>query len=283
MRIYKEKNSRKNSCSYCRKTDHRATECPIAAYDWEEWSNHRVPHRSASWNSWKRYDYNAWYKQAMKVNGMVLAKLEREAQKKAGTTTRRAPSKCGFCGDTNHNRRNCESLASYKESFYTANQNWRRALHDKLVKEMGISVGAAIKVDVSRKRWNSDNQEPVYHIGLVTAISWDKGSFLTPDRNIDSDYRDQVEITVLVNGENKSLHFTEDLRDSAGRIIVPRPSWWGSYSICKFVQVVGPSKTPLDEKWVTDGMKNEFDYLLKKRSLERLEDYRIIRQHDKWK
>ena len=283
MRIYNEKNSRKNSCSYCRKTDHRATECETAAYDYVEWSSHRVPRNSASWYTWLRYDYTQWHKQACRVRNMVVNKEAREAQKKAGTTTRRAASKCGFCGEQGHNRRNCESLASYKESFYTANQNWRRALHDKLVKEMGISVGAAIKVDVSRKRWNSDNQDPEYHIGLVTAISWDKGSFLTPDRNIDSDYRDNIEITVLVNGESKSLCFTEELRDSAGRTIVPMPSWWGSYGICKFVQVVGPSKTPLDEKWVTDGMKNEFDYLLKKRSLERLEDYRIIRQHDKWK
>ena len=284
MRIYQNKDRRGNACSYCRSTDHRATECPIAAYDWEEWSNHRVPVNSQSWGSWKRYDYNAWFKQARKVRGMVEAKQEREAAKKAnGGTTRRAASKCGFCGEQGHNRRNCESLATLKESFYTANQNWRRALYDKLVKEMGISVGAAIKVNMARARWNNQDPEPEYQVGLVTAISWNKGSFMTPDTHIDSDYRDDIEITVLVNGEKKTLAFYDGIKDSAGRVLLPKPRWWGSYMIARFVSVIGPSKTPLDEKWVTEGMKNEFDYLLKKRSFDRLTELRIIGQHDKWK
>jgi len=214
---------------------------------------------------------------------MVIAKEDKAQRKKAGPTTRRAASKCGFCGETGHNRRNCEDLASYKQSFYTANQNWRRALHGKLVREMGISIGAAIKVDTTRRSWNNKDALPEYHIGLVTKVSWNSGSFLTPDTNISADYRDEVEITLLVDGEEKTLAFTDGIKDSLGRTVLPAPRWWGSYNIAKFAGVVGPSKTPLDEKWVTEGMKDEFDFLLKKRSLERLQDCNIICQHDRWK
>jgi hypothetical protein len=174
-------------------------------------------------------------------------------------------------------------LASYKKTFYTANQNWRRALHGKLVKEMGISIGAAIKVDVTRRSWNNKDAPTEYRIGLVTKVSWDSGSFLTPDTNISADYRDEVNITLLIDGEEKFLAFDTGIQDSQDRTILPGPRWWGSYNICKFVEVVGASKTPLDEKWVTEGMKDEFDFLLKKRSLEQLTCCLIITQHDKWK
>ena len=283
MRIYKHKDERVNSCSYCRDPKHRATECATAAYDFQEWSNHRVPIKSPTAKGWMRYDYTQWYKQAYRVREMVVRKEARANRKKAGTATRRAPSKCGFCGEQGHNRRNCGDLASYKQSFYTANQNWRRAVHQKLVKEMGISVGAAIKVDVTRRHWNNQNAPPEYRIGLVTKVSWDSGSFLTPDTNISADYRDCVDITLLIDGEERTLAFTDALKDNFGRTVLPAPRWWGSYNIAKFTEVVGPSKTPLDEKWVTEGMKNEFDFLLKKRSLAQLDDYRIIGQHDKWK
>ena len=83
MRIYKTKNDRVNSCSYCRDPRHRATECKTAAYDFVEWSNHRVPIKSPTAGGWMRYDYTRWYKQACRVRSMVIAKESTKKKSRA--------------------------------------------------------------------------------------------------------------------------------------------------------------------------------------------------------
>ena len=275
MRAFNDKDTRTNTCSYCRKTDHRAPDCKTAEYDHIEWSNHRVPRHSDSWYTWKRYDYTKWVKAAAKVAVMRERAAAKAAKKASGTT--RVKSKCGFCGDSDHNRRNCDKMTEVVEAAKRANANWKRALYETFVMEMGICEGAAVKVEY-RENYSSK----VEGIGLITSVNWSDLNFLTSNKSIDTDYRTQIKIKVNVNGKtlNMNLKYNNSIRSDQGRIIIPTEySYWYA---AELLEVIGKSTKEFDEEWVTTAPEDEFAWLTKKRSYEWLRENSVISAITEW-
>jgi hypothetical protein len=86
----------------------------------------------------------------------------------------------------------------------------------------------------------------------------------------------------LLGSEVKTLRFSEPVEDSAGRSLV-NSSAYGYYASACFIAVIGKSDKELDESWVTDGLAGEFEWLTKKRSQDRLEEYGILKVIEAWK
>lgn len=276
MRAFNNKDTKTNTCSYCRSEDHHAPDCEIAKYDWFEWSNHRVPFQSESWYTWKRNDYTQWIRAAQKVALMRDRAEERKAKKKAGTTTR-AKSKCGFCGESGHNRKNCEKMTEVIEAAKRANANWKRSLYETFVKSMGICEGAAVKVEY-RENYSSK----VEGIGLITSVNWSDLNFLTSNKSIDTDLRTQIKIKVNVNGKTQDMNLKYDnsIRSDQGRVIIPTEySYWRA---AELREVIGKSTKEFDEEWITTAPEDEFTWLTKKRSYEWLRENSVISAITEW-
>jgi len=288
MRAFENRNAgRSRTCSYCGDSNHVVTSCLHAEHDWLKWSKHQVPIVTTSTNRyyrWYRSDYTKWYNNASKAYQKIENFREREKQKAAGTATprRRAAPTCGFCSDPNHNRRNCTKMQRVIADAQQANRNWRRAFYKALVKDHGISEGAAIKGKV--KRGYRSEEETV--IGLVTSVNWNKVSFLSVnDGCLNWDYRQPLEIKVLVEGEYLELMLPDSLylkqHDGSRKTIVKSGySYWNRMT---FLESLTRSEKELEESWVTDGVQDEFTWLTKKRSHDRLTELGIISAINRWK
>ena len=289
MRAFKNRNNKTTrNCGYCGESDHVVTTCPHAYREWLEWSENRVPihkgHASGNypykWYLWHTSDYTKWYKNADKAYQKIAAFRERELLRSKGR--RHGPTgtnrKCGFCEQAGHSRRNCSTMERVKLEAYQANQNWRRSFYEEFVKKRGLCEGAAVKVN-NRKNWQSDEKEA---IGLVTSVNWDEISFLTSADRIDWNYRSELSIKVMVDGETKELKLEEAIVDSNGRIMAVGSNYH-YYGTARLIEVIGRSEKELDESWVTDGLVDEFDWLTKKRTETKLEEYGILAAIEKWK
>jgi hypothetical protein len=285
----KQNNGRSTtSCGYCRQRGHSIGTCPHIQYDYDEWSAFRVPHQSTTINHcrWFMNDYSYWIKQIDRYYPKFLAAQER---KKNPTTRPRTAPKCGFCGDPNHNRRNCSELVSFGKRLKQANSNWRQAVFDKLVIEMGLGIGAVVKVQKSTNYYYGSNREkPEELVAIIDGFDLSKCNMFCVNSSIDSDYRQGIEVTVTGDGGQTRLAFPDPLnarqplQDNKGRgALVTTNSYY--YNSNKYVSTVARSEQPLDESWVSTGaMEDEFNWLLKKRSLEWLDDNGVVSQVETW-
>jgi hypothetical protein len=281
MRIYKNKGKVKNSCSYCRQTGHNATKCDTAEYDWIMWSTGRVPLESpilqtnVGW--WYKDNYTHWYRSAKRT---AEKRAESEARKEAATKLPRRQTKCGFCGEENHTRRTCKTMKQVLADAHRANENWRRAFYQRMVREEGLSEGAAVKVDTARSGYWSRPKKPVYAMGLISKINWDDLSLFTSDYNISHDYRTDFLVEAIVNGENVALRFPAEFSTQHGEVCSKTKSWIYGHD---YVSMVGRAERELSEEWASEGMKDEIKFLFKKRSYAKLVEEGIIGVIDTWK
>ena len=284
----KQNNGRSTtSCGYCRQQGHSIGSCPHIQYDYDEWSAYRVPHQSSTINHchWFMNDYSYWIKQIDRYYPKFLAAQER---KKNPTTRQRSAPKCGFCGDPNHNRRNCSELVSFAKRLKQANSNWRQAVYDKLVTELGLGIGSVVKVVERSPSWQGrlGCNEPV--IGMIGVFDLSKCNMFCVNTSINSDYRQGIEVEVLINGSPCRMRFpsttspSAPLQDDKGRGALVRGDGY-YYGAVNYQSTVARSELPLDESWVSTGaMEDEFNWLLKKRSLEWLTDNGVVRQVETW-
>ncbi len=237
----------------------------------------RVPPESVKLTSGYRYyqrrhpeSWGKWYEQCKKLwDKQILAKAMANQPK---PKRKASPKKCGFCGQAGHSRRNCEAMKSFIAKAHKANENWRRVAYNLLVKKLGLSVGAAIKVQ--QDYYGSENVEK---IALVSSINWDKLN-VTCANGRWGDYRQALEIQIIIDGQKKYLSFDGDqMRDDLNPTFMSVEG----YSRWKYIQAVAAAPKPLDESWVTD-YKDAFEYLAKKRTLERLKEESIVTLVEAW-
>jgi hypothetical protein len=231
-------------------------------------------------------DYSYWIKQIDKYYPKFRAAKER---KKNPTTRQRSAPKCGFCSDENHNRRNCPELATFAKRLKQANANWRQAVFSKLVTEMGLGIGAVVKVKDTETYWNRANQEPPKElIGIVDTFDLSSCNLFCVNTKIDSDYRAGIEVTAVAGDNQTRLKFSnphnkrESIQDDKGRgALVGGTGYY--YNSNEYLSTVARSTQPLDESWVSTGaLEDEFNWLLKKRSLQWLADHGVLRQVEVW-
>jgi len=307
MQIYNNKDSNTNSrigrpkrsCSYCGKPDHVVTDCPHAVNDWAYFQRFEIPLKQANhWTinartGWNGVKVDHWYRQPREWGKWFIEcekamdKINKaKAKAKVKASGKRTASKCGFCGSTDHNRRQCPAMDQFKRRLLEANQQWRQRFYDKLVGDLGLSVGAVVNVKVPT-RWNEPAEEK---IGIVESINWDQLSMFcyTLQENgwrqrLRDEFRQPLEVMVNVDGTSRKLKFGGSKTNSYGHteyileddfgILV---DYWGwSRSEATFVSTIARSETPLDEEWVNEGHEDAMDFLIKKYSMEKLKGWGV--------
>ncbi len=290
----------KPTCSYCRDPHHRSTDCPHVASDWASFQRMEIPSKDPnhwthnpvvvtngqrSWNTqsntarWymEPTGWSKWYAECEKA----FHRQQQAKARKATSGTTRRQSRCGFCGSVHHNRRNCDKMTAVFDRLVSANQKWRQRFYDKFVTELGLSVGAVVKV--KKTHWNNSDTE---HIGIITSVNWDELSMFC-DKNERGGWNQRVEpkfhqllkVSINVDGDTKELKFGTNsnrrngqLEDNQG-ILVDNFGWHS----CEYVETIARSETPLDEEWVTQAYRESLLFAVKKYSLEKLTDWNVIR------
>ena len=155
------------SCSYCRDESHRATDCPHIDGDWAHFQNFKIPcsdpnnwtnnpvQSTGNQRSWgtqatqarwfkEPQGWSKWYAQCEKAKTKKDAALAKRAKAQAKGKTK-APSKCGFCGSEDHNRRNCFTMQSFVKVLEETNQAYRELFYDHVIDGLGLGVGAFVE------------------------------------------------------------------------------------------------------------------------------------------
>ena len=296
MKIYEDKDKKDPyrsapRCGYCRHEGHNQYNCPEVAKDWAWWKNHQVPvtpSRYYGGRSTPKY-WGEWYQKCKE--------LYEEQQRRALAPKAKRPkanTKCGFCGEHGHNRRNCKEMGTFKQDCYKANENWRRAAYKELVEKHGICVGACVEVQ-KPAGWRSTDKKPTVEVAIITEVNFDSLNLMAAKKCYYNGYVDpyecQLKIKALINGQEEWIrmdttdnHYKPD--DFAyglpklSKVIFAKQSFtnWGSWYVSK---LLSPSEHPLDENWVT-GYKDAFNLMLKKRSLEQLDSDGVTSLIFKW-
>ena len=289
MKIYeqsKDPSRRSNNCGYCRQPGHNRTECPEVAKDWAYFQDFQIPPNRGA-HSWYRSRTNPkyWGEWYHDCKNTYHKQLDAKAKKKA--PVQRSAPKCGFCGSTSHNRRNCNLMKSFLADCYRANENWRRAAYKHIVSDLGLDVGAAVSLRKRRNYYGNDGEYDT-HVGLITSINWDNLNIMTAFRGSwdnEQKYGQHIDIRAMVDGEDKPVSIKDhrkghhDLHSLISEGNSSRNRYW---SCVEFHKVIGKSEKPLSEEWVTS-YRDAFDFLVKKRSFERLQEDGIVALIDKWK
>jgi len=268
----KRTNRRESACGYCRTVGHMARECPQVSKDYAYWKDFIIPLQAGNPCHW----YNAntpkywgeWYTKCIETMKKQLDYAEKSKQPKKRRVIKNKT--CGFCGRGGHNRRNCHKMKIFLADAYKANENWRRAAYDLLVKKLGLSVGAAIEVE--NTSYYSSNK-PENKIALVKEINWDQLNVTCANSRY-GDYRQGLSINVLVDGRTERLSFDKECLQPTFLSVVG----WGCW---RYVKPIATAPKPLNESWVTD-YKDAFDYLTKKRTLTRLQEEGLTDLVAKW-
>ncbi len=279
---------RTTACGYCRTTGHSIKECPYIKHDHDEWRAFRVPHTSPVLQTgagrWFMNDYSYWIKQIDKY----YPKWERWQQPRDNEdrAVSTSPRRCGFCRAEGHTRRDCPEMARIYKDLLQANRNYRQALYDTFVTRLGFGVGAVLKVEED----NGSYGNPQVQERLVTVESFDMDTanlFMTSSSyQVDREYCGDISIRFL-SDECRSGYYSshssmnlKEFQDSQGRKLATKSQSF--YRQSTYASTVAPAKQPLDPEWV-DRDADAFEWLLKKRTLEWLEDRSMIDIIDRWK
>ena len=175
--------NRKASCSYCRDESHSAPHCPHAPLVWSSLQRGIIPldylkavrKGETGWrNPLADYYSNgrSWgelFVATEKANDMVEKRLLREKTK----NKKKAVQTCGFCKEKGHTRRSCSDIKHWKSQLKKANRNFREWFYQEYVVEQGLSTGAIIGFEFSKKqRYNSPKLEFKAQ-SIVTDVNWD--------------------------------------------------------------------------------------------------------------
>ena len=296
MQIFEKKDDasyrRTPKCGYCRQEGHNQYQCDEVGRHWEYWKTHTVPPTSIGYHYSRRNPryWGEWYEKC----SVIYHEQQMRKKKILKRPVTRAASKCGFCREAGHNRRDCYHMNDFLEKCFKANENWRRAAYKHLVEEKGISVGACIQVK-KKKGWGA-NADIETAIAIITDINFASLSVMTAGRfgsDYGNPYHSPLEVKAMVGDDEVILQFArtgdysyqEKWRMSLStldsyiiRSIKSRGYYSGQWF---FDKLMSRADYPLDEKWITD-YKGAFKFLTKKRSKKQLENDGIIRHIDEW-
>jgi hypothetical protein len=180
-------------------------------------------------------------------------------------------------------------MTDYVDRAHKANQNWRRAFYKKFVDELGISEGALLTLGV-KQGYNEPLKEAM---GIVTSVNWDELSLFcstTSNGNRycyrNADYVQNLMVECQVGNEKQTVTFdNEEIAAGSGtadKLIVKHSAGRHSWKSHQFVSVLSPSETPIGEEWIEEGHRKSLEFLVKKRSLEKLDSEGVTALIDLW-
>jgi hypothetical protein len=270
---------RASACGYCRKSGHTKRDCPHAKEDWVHLQKRHIPVDTTNimhhhWFKRPKY-WGEWY---TKCHEMVVYQ---NSLPKKGTKSIRSAPKCGFCGDASHNRRNCDEMQKFLKLCKKANENYRKAVHKYVVKELGLDIGAAIELSQTCGYGISEKVET--HIGLITYINWDKVNVMSTFKgnwDTNAKYGQDFIVNALVDGAEQQVCISGFVsKDSILLSLITNTG--GRWHSKKLSKIIGKSEAPLPDDWATS-YNDAWDYLVKKRSIHKLDEDGVSRHIESW-
>ena len=273
MKLYENRNQKSHfTCGYCHENGHRINHCPTlkAHYDQDqrgESIDMSLMKRLIQWYGANSPHLETWYEKFGKTKA---EKYFGETQKTKATKPRKKP-KCGFCGKTTHNRRNCKSMTKFKYLYEQANKAYRQEFYDRFIKDMGLGAGAL----VSLRQYDRSQNDYVSKVALMTELD-PKSISLTNLQNAWSDYRTNLRMGFLLDGQKivvgdknhspKLFHFdvSRNERDYVGlEHGVHEPhGYWDNGLI---TEIVSPAPNIMSQEWF-DGEFEPIEWVMKKRN-----------------
>ncbi len=264
MRLYEQRNdTRSIQCNYCYVIGHNKRNCPTMKAHWD--ANPQV-HETYDHDSVVGVDKTMFSTQFQQWYGDDNAKNQFRAHwqymktryaPKTETKTPRKATKCGFCGEEGHTRRNCKAMKNFVHVLNETNRGYRSAFYDRFVEGLGLGAGALIQVQ-------PHNSEPT--VSMITSFPTDKIMF-TNLKSRWNDLHTKMNVEIML-GDRK---FERNLFD--GEIYHPDyydefnslGLWSAIYGSWGMIQaVVSPAPNRPTKEWFM-GQAPCFDWVVKKR------------------
>lgn len=273
MKIYENRNAESYfSCGYCHENGHRINHCPTLKAHYEqdqrgEKIDTSLLKRVSKWYGANSHHLEKWYVR----HGQPKAERYYGETKKPKAKKPRKKPKCGFCGKTTHNRRNCKSMTKFKHLYEQANKAYRQEFYDRFIKDMGLGAGAL----VSLREYSREQGDYVSKVALMTELD-PKSISLTNLQSVWSDYRTNLRMGFLLdgqrivvgttNGSPKLFHFdvSRNERDCLGNehgVKEPQGYWDNGL----LTSIVSPAPNIMSQEWF-DGEFEPIDWVMKKRN-----------------
>ena len=269
MRLYQQRDKKNTiSCGYCFTEGHSKRHCPAMKAQWD--ANPQI-HETYDHetlvdidNSMFPLAYRNWYNDdhaKSQFRGHWLYMKKRFAPKSDTKKTRRA-TKCGFCGEEGHTRRNCEVMKNFVYVLEECNKENRSQFYDRYIEGMGLGAGALVQL-------RTNGQEKLL-VALVTGFDPNEVIF-TNLKNRWSDYHSKVQMSLMVEGKKWSREFSSLLYDKdyytkhrEHGVWTEFYSQWGALH-----GVISPAPNKPSKEWFL-GQAPCFDWIVKKRNQENL-------------
>ena len=199
MKIYENKDHKREiQCGYCHHEGHNKRHCPTMKAHWE--SNPQV-RETYDHNSLTGVDktmfpvaYHRFWddSDARRQFRAHWRYMKNRFATKDKVTKKRKKSKCGFCGSTAHNRRNCNKLKNFVYVLNETNKAYRSQFYDRFIDGMGMGAGALVSVKIHGHEEES--------VGIVTNFPTESIMFTNLKRHW-SDFNTKARMDMLVGGE----------------------------------------------------------------------------------
>ena len=261
MRIYQNKDKTRDiQCNYCYEMGHNKRHCPTMKAHWE--ANPQV-HETYDHDNVVGVDKTMFPQSYQTHWGDNSAKIQFRAHwnymknrfaEKPKTTKSRAKAKCGFCGSTAHNRRNCNKMKNFVYVLNETNRAYRSQFYDRFIEGMGIGAGALVQT----KTWEGEE------VGIMVDFPTDKIMFTNLKRSW-SDFYTAAKGKILVNGETFAISIANDFMydpdyyNSNYGVWTPMHSPYG-----RIVSVISPAPNRPSKEWFL-GQEPCFQWVVKKR------------------
>jgi len=263
MRLYENRNDKREvQCNYCYAYGHNKRHCPTMKAHWD--ANPQV-HETYDHSSLIGIDQTMFPTHYQTHWDEANAKRQfrchwhymknRFAEKPKSTKPRKKP-KCGFCGATTHNRRNCSKLKNFVYVLNETNKAFRSEYYDRYIEGKGLGAGALLSV---RGAYGNPDR-----LAIMTSFPTEKIMFtmLKPSW---SDYSSRFSSKVLIDGQKGYLSLTNDVfytEEETDYTDVWRgmSTRWGQIK-----SVTSPAPNRPTKEWFL-GQAPCFEWVVKKRS-----------------
>ena len=149
MKIYDKRNKKsQNQCRYCRHEGHNKRYCPTLRRHWEankDWDGKNI----STLKDVKGSDFASWYsysdvhaKQAFQWHFHYISKIMTAPK---NPPRKRKATKCGFCGDSGHTRRNCSLMGEFVKVLEETNKAYRESFYENVFVKYGFGIGAFVQ------------------------------------------------------------------------------------------------------------------------------------------
>ncbi len=270
MRIYEERNNKRDiRCGYCFNDGHNKRHCPHMKQHWDANADLRgKTTRTINSETIKGVDktmfpsiYHTYYSddhaiQQFRAHWQYM-KTRFVSKEETKPNKKRKKAKCGFCGSTAHNRRNCSKLKNFVYVLNQTNKAYRAAYYDKFVDGMGLGAGALVSMR------NPYGYESHTGVAILTNFPAEKIMFTNLKRQW-NDYSTKAQTKVLINGQTSEFNLAHDCfytesNDNVEGIWSSMFSRWG-----QVLNVVSPAPNRPTKDWFL-GQSPCFDWIVKKR------------------